>query len=248
MKPELPDNRVIVPISGNINGDDAYVLINQLAPYVWGFKLHPTTIMRMFSLEHVDIFQFCYGAGARVFVDLKGFDIPSEIANMIRDLEAIGVVEIVTLHGLGASDMIEAAVDARKRIKIFPVTILTSMKKQQLQQVMPGIDRDDQIQRLALVSCSCHADGTISSPADLGLFDENPTAYGNDHMIRCTPGVRPLDANVKGDDQDRVVTPAKAAEAGSDLIVVGRPILQAADPVAAAQAIQSEFWTVKQAA
>lgn len=66
-------------------------------------------------------------------------------------------------------------------------------------------------------------------------------------MLRCTPGVRPAHTLVDDDDQHRVLTPAKAAEAGVDLIVVGRPILRAEDPIAAAVAIQDEFWSARAA-
>lgn len=127
MKPELPDNRVIVPLSGPVTGDSCYELINQLGPYVWGFKLHPTTIIRLFREDHTDVLQLCEDAKARIFIDLEGFDIPTEIANMISDIEASAKIDITTVHQSGGTDMVKAAVEAAKRTMIFPVTILTTM-------------------------------------------------------------------------------------------------------------------------
>ena len=226
---DLGKNRVIVPLSGkNMTHERARNLIKQLSPYVWGFKLHPTKIMRLWK-ESLDVVELIKTRQSRIFVDLKGYDIPSEVADMIRDLEAIGV-DLITIHASGAEDMLDAALNERVEALLFAITILTSMKGSQVERTYRS-SAETCITCLAKSAFDRGLDGTVSSAADLKLFGNDPQ-LGVGSMFRLTPGIRWADQEIRGDDQARVVTPADAIRLGSHLVVMGRPILGAEDPVA----------------
>lgn len=173
----------------------------------------------------------------RIFVDLKFFDIPATVAGVIRGLSRWPVT-FATIHGWHAG-MMQAAAEARGGdLRLLAVTVLTSMDGQDLQQMgISGEPADIVVQR-ALSAQASGIDGVIASGLEAGVIR---TACGPDFSIVC-PGIRP--GGPGGDDQKRTVGVAEAFALGADAIVVGRPISKAADPRAAAEAIQSEIPTV----
>lgn len=239
----LGTRRIIVPISGELSADQRMQLIRSLAPEVWGFKLFPSTIIRCLRESRVDLIEEAQKAGARVFIDFKGYDIPSEIAGMVSDYEA-GGVDILTVHISGGRPMLEEVVQKRRSAIILGVTILTSMKDEDVRVVYgtrhQRAVRERKIVEFARLAQEMELDGTVSSPTDLDLIRDDPKV-GNGTMIRCTPGIRPAGSVVAGDDQSRSSTPKAAIRSGSHLFVIGRPITRAADPVAAAIAINKEI-------
>lgn len=171
----------------------------------------------------------------KVFVDLKLFDVPATVARAVARL-AERDIDFVSIHG--NQSLMEAAARARHgRLKLLAVTVLTSLDQGDLDDL--GFDCD--VNALVL-SRACRAleagcDGVVSSGLEVAAL----RTHAPDKLIAVTPGIRPV-ANT--DDQKRVMTPTEAIRAGSDYLVIGRPIRDADDPRAAAEAIQAEIRSV----
>ncbi len=174
-----------------------------------------------------------------VFLDLKLHDIPNTVAQgLISLLELTPRPAIVNVHATGGHAMIEAAARAVDgRAKLIAVTILTSLSSHDLNDAGFESSRStaEHACGLAQLAHSAGADGVVCSPLDLTAIRQ---ACGND-FLTVVPGIRPAGNAVL--DQKRIATPAAARAAGADILVIGRPITQADDPVAAAQAICTEL-------
>ena len=170
----------------------------------------------------------------KIFVDLKFFDIPATIAGVIGGLSRWPVT-LATVHGWHAG-MMQAAAEARQgELRLLAVTVLTSMDGKDLQEMGISGDPADIVVQRALAAQAAGIDGVIASGQEAGLIRQ---ACGAGFSIVC-PGIRP--AGPVCDDQKRTLGVAEAFRRGADAIVVGRPISQAADPRAAAQAIHLEI-------
>lgn len=179
--------------------------------------------------------------GGEVFLDLKFHDIPNTVAMASVEAARMGV-KLFNLHALGGYEMMAKTVEALdkefkrgERAKVLAVTILTSSTEETLRDV--GIEHTvpEMVVRLATLAKRAGIDGVVASPREIPLIRE---ACGNDFLI-VTPGVRPSFAALN--DQMRVMTPAEAVKAGSDYLVIGRPIGDAPDPAAAAELILDEI-------
>ena len=173
------------------------------------------------------------GRGKKVFVDLKFHDVPATVAATLKGLTRYPV-SFCTIHGQH-DGMMRAASQEKGAIKLLAVTVLTSMDRADLRQL--GIDREpsDVVVDRALAARAAGCDGVISSGQEAAALR---AATGPAFLIVC-PGIRP--AGPAGDDQKRTVDVPTAFAAGADHIVVGRPIRQAADPAAAAEALQAQI-------
>jgi orotidine-5'-phosphate decarboxylase len=178
------------------------------------------------------------GRHGPVFCDLKLHDIPQQVSRAAGELAA-GGAWIVTVHASGGAEMVGAAVDGARgenpATVIAGVTVLTSLDVNKLAKVGQGGSLPEQAERLARLALGAGAGGLVCSGAEAARLK----ALGGDAVMVIVPGVRPVGAE-RG-DQARVVTPAAAAASGADLIVVGRPITGAPDPVAAAVRISEEI-------
>ncbi|MGD9861829.1 MAG: orotidine-5'-phosphate decarboxylase [Pseudodonghicola sp.] len=174
--------------------------------------------------------------GKRVFLDMKLFDIGATVEAAVRGLAQFDL-DFLTVHG--DPHVVRAAKEgaAGKDLKILAVTILTSLDRADLDDglMKPGDVADLVVERAAR-AFEAGADGVIASPQEAAAIRALPQAAGR---LIVTPGVRPTGAALG--DQKRVATPASAIAAGADHIVVGRPVWQAPDPRAAAQAIVDEL-------
>ncbi len=174
--------------------------------------------------------------GKRIFLDMKLFDIGATVEAAVRGLAQYDL-DFLTVHG--DPHVVRAAKQgaAGKDLKILAVTILTSLDRGDLDA---GLIKDGAIPDLVVERAArafeAGADGVIASPQEAALIRALPESAGR---LIVTPGVRPAGAALG--DQKRVETPGAAIVAGADHIVVGRPIWQAADPRAAAQAILAEL-------
>jgi orotidine-5'-phosphate decarboxylase len=189
--------------------------------------------------------------GAGIFLDLKFHDIPNTVAGAVLSAAAMTGVQLVNVHALGGKAMLEAAVQAisagvpmgADRPRLLAVTILTSMDQKAMKEV--GISGAPKLRvvKLAQLAKSAGVDGVVASVQEAKAIRK---VCGRDFLI-VTPGVRPKDktAASEKDDQARTATPTEAIRAGADFLVVGRPILAAADPRAAAQAIVEEIGAAK---
>ena len=181
--------------------------------------------------------------GGEIFLDLKFHDIPNTVAKAAIEATRLGV-KMFNVHASGSLEMMRTTEkevrrvcrqEKRRRPIMLAVTVLTSLNQDDLQRV--GVERKvaDQVVRLALLTKEAGMDGVVASPQEVA---DIRVACGRRFVI-VTPGIRPAEAN--RDDQQRVMTPADAVRAGVDYIVVGRPIIEAKDPVAAARAIVADM-------
>lgn len=178
--------------------------------------------------------------GHKVFLDLKLHDIPNTVKKSMRVLSTLGA-DIVNVHASGMCAMMEAAVEGvtrpdGSRPLVIAVTQLTSTSEERMQQeLLIGASLLETVLTYAENAKKSGLDGVVCSPLEAGAIHER---CGSD-FLTVTPGIRFADGDIG--DQVRVTTPEKAKEIGSDYIVVGRPITEAADPVAAWKRCVAEF-------
>ncbi len=181
-----------------------------------------------------ELLQWLRGRGAKVFVDLKFFDIPETVARAVASLSEQGA-QFCTIHGNQA--IMEAAAKAKSHgLKVLAVTALTSLDRGDLDDLGFQCEVEALVLSRARRALAAGCDGVVSS----GLEVSRLRAEAPRELIVVTPGIRPVDNRAES-DQKRVMTPTRALQAGADYLVVGRPIRDAADPRAAAQAIQAEI-------
>jgi orotidine-5'-phosphate decarboxylase len=218
--------------------DQARSLANQLRGSVGGFKVGS----RLFTSHGPSFVEELVARGDRVFLDLKFHDIPNTVAGAIAAATRMGVW-MVNVHAGGGSDMMRAARAAadeeavRSGIQppmVIAVTVLTSMDQEALAATgVPGAVAG-QVQRLALLAQAAALDGVVASPQEIALLRERC----DPRFAIVTPGIRGA-SDAKG-DQHRTATASGALSAGASYIVVGRPIIAAPDPRAAAERIAEE--------
>ena len=189
--------------------------------------------------------------GTGIFLDLKFHDIPNTVAGAVLASAAMPGVQLVNVHALGGTSMMRAAAQAvsagvpmgADRTRLLAVTILTSMDQKAMREVGVGGAPQTRVVKLAKLAQAAGVDGVVASVQEAKAIRK---ACGREFLI-VTPGVRPKTKSVdaKQDDQARTATPREAMKAGADFIVVGRPILAAADPRSAAQEIVEEIAAAK---
>ncbi|HLX14464.1 MAG TPA: orotidine-5'-phosphate decarboxylase [Bradyrhizobium sp.] len=174
-------------------------------------------------------------AGKKVFVDLKLHDIGNTVAGGVESLKALGAT-FLTVHAYPQT--MKAAVEARGddgALKILAVTVLTSYDDSDLAAAGYRMGVPDLVEARARQARALGVDGIVCSPEEAGALRK----IVGGQMSLVTPGIRPVGAATG--DQKRIMTPARAIAAGADYLVVGRPVIEAEDPKAAAQAIQAEI-------
>jgi orotidine-5'-phosphate decarboxylase len=172
----------------------------------------------------------------KVFVDLKFFDIPETVARAVKNLGDRGA-DFCTVHGNQA--IMEAAARARTNgLRVLAVTALTSLDRGDLDDLGFQCDVGTLVLSRARRALAAGCDGVVSSGLEVARLKQEIGSK----LVCVTPGIRPVD-NKAVADQKRVMTPRAAIEAGADYIVVGRPIRDAKDPRAAAEAIHAEIAT-----
>ena len=210
---------------------EARHFIDRLEGQVRFFKLGLELFMAGGIFELVDELRH---RDARVFVDLKFFDVPATVARAVARLAERGAT-FATVHG--NQSMMEAAAAAKgEQLKILAVTALTSLDRGDLDDLGFACDLDALVLSRARRALEAGCDGVVSS----GLEVKRLRQEVDGRLVVVTPGIRPLD-NRETDDQKRIVTPTEALQEGADYLVVGRPIRDAANPAKAAAAIQTEI-------
>ena len=223
------------------SGQRAYELATSLRDVAGGFKVGS----RLFTLEGPALVRRLVDAGTRVFLDLKYHDIPNTVAQAIESAVQSGAW-MINVHASGGTAMMQAAAaagrDAALRLGrpaplLIAVTVLTSMDEAALREI--GVERPvlAQVTALARMTQAAGLHGVVASA------HETPSirAACGDAFTIVTPGIRGASAGVALNDQSRTMGPADAVRAGASYIVVGRPIIGAADPRAAAEAIAEEL-------
>jgi orotidine-5'-phosphate decarboxylase len=178
------------------------------------------------------------GMGFNIFLDLKLHDIPNTVAKAVESLGPLPI-QMLTIHTCGGGEMMRAAKAAQQKtnpdLLLLGVTVLTSTDDAGLREIGVNVSSADQVARLGRLAADSGLSGLVCSPLEVGLLRKTLPAG----VQLITPGIRPASDAVG--DQKRIMTPADAARAGSTYVVVGRPILQAPDPAAAAKAILAEL-------
>lgn len=219
--------------------DQARSFVEKLAGEVGLFKIGK----QLFTHAGPQAVRLIQEAGGEIFLDLKFHDIPNTVAKAAVEATRLGV-RMFNVHASGSLEMMRTTVKEVERVcrrekirrpLMLGVTVLTSLNQDDLQRV--GVERKvaDQVVRLALLTKEAAMDGVVASPHEVA---DIRAACGPSFVI-VTPGIRPADS--QRNDQQRIMTPAEAVRAGVDYIVVGRPILEAPDPVNAARAIVGEM-------
>jgi orotidine-5'-phosphate decarboxylase len=212
--------------------EEALLLVDRLAGLAGMFKVGS----QLFTASGPDLVRALVTRGEKVFLDLKYHDIPNTVAGAVSAACQLGV-SLVDVHALGGKAMMEAAVGAMPAMgtRLLAITVLTSHDAAGLEELGVAGEVTDTVRRLALLAHAAEVDGVVASPQEVPIVRE---ACGQDFLI-VTPGIRP--AGARTGDQARSATPATALKAGADLLVVGRPIIDAPDPAAAARAILREM-------
>ncbi|MGH8144275.1 MAG: orotidine-5'-phosphate decarboxylase [Steroidobacteraceae bacterium] len=208
----------------------ARALVQRLEGAVQFYKLGLELFM---GGGYFDLVDWMAARGHRIFVDLKFFDIPATVAAAVRALRGRGVT-FTTVHGNQA--LMEAAAAAKGDVKVLAVTVLTSLDRGDLDDLGFQCDVEQLVLSRARRALEAGCDGVVSSALEVRRLRESIDR----RLLVVTPGVRPVD-NRPVDDQKRIVSVTQAFQYGADYIVVGRPIRDAADPRAAAEAIQQQI-------
>ena len=218
---------------------EAEDLVQLLTKEVGVFKVGK----QLFLSSGPEVVRMIQRQGAEVFLDLKFHDIPFTVAKAGIEAARLGV-RFFDLHASGSFEMMErthaevARVCRRegiRRPKILAVTVLTSLRRSDLRRVGVADEVEHQVVRLARLARKAGMDGVVASPLEIARIRRE---CGRGFLI-VTPGVRP--GRAQADDQKRVMTPEEAMRAGADYLVLGRPIRDAPDPLAAVREVVAEM-------
>ena len=199
---------------------------------------------QLFTATGSEIVRQIVARGGRVFLDLKFHDIPNTVAAAGIEATRLGV-SIFNVHASGGAEMMKRAAEAvaetatrtgLTKPKVIAVTLLTSLDQTSLEQI--GINNDPRslVARLAGLAGDCGLDGIVASPQEIALIRKT---ISNPAFLIVTPGIR--SSSNPGDDQRRTLTAAEAIRAGADYVVVGRPILNAINPIEQARKFVEEI-------
>ncbi len=225
-KKEALARRIIVALDVD-HRDEALSLIRQLEA-VEIFKVG----LELFTAEGPALLKEMRGMGKEAFLDLKLHDIPNTVAKAVRAATRHGV-RMLTIHASGGREMMARAAQAASseaekkqtaRPLLLAVTVLTSLKSDELQEIGMRPDAGQQVLQLASLARTAGADGVVCSPQEIEMVKSE---QGRDFLV-VAPGIRPAWASAQ--DQKRIMTPSEAIRKGADYIVIGRPIIRAPSP------------------
>ncbi|MDP3901242.1 MAG: orotidine-5'-phosphate decarboxylase [bacterium] len=222
------DSPVIIPLDG-MDRAEALRTASHLSDLAWGFKVNDQLIQEGAKI----VYDLKRLTGARIFADPKLHDIPNTVRNSVRVLRDAGA-DLITVHASGGIEMMQAAAEEMPD-GILAVTVLTSLHddeengNNEIRHIY-GKSLRQTVREMALDAAGAGVRGIVSSAQELDVLNEEPLKK----LLKVTPGIRPEWYQV-ADDQARTMTPREALEQGADLLVIGRPILRADDPLKALQ-------------
>lgn len=232
------DDRLIVALDVD-SFDKMTAMVEKLGDLVSYYKIG----MELYYSAGGKTIQYLHSKGKKIFLDLKLYDIPNTVGRTVASLTRLGV-NMITVHAGGGRAMMKAAVRNAKITadelgaeppKILAVTVLTSFDEDGWKEAGGQLPIQKHVLKLARLADASGADGVIASPKEAALIRKSA---GKDFLI-VTPGIRPVFAQT--DDQRRVATPSQALNNGASMLVIGRPVTQAADPCAACRLILKEI-------
>jgi orotidine-5'-phosphate decarboxylase len=229
----MPDKKIIIALDYD-NAADALAFVAKVSPARCRLKVGK----ELFTTEGPAFVKQLVEQGFDVFLDLKFHDIPNTVAKAVTAAAKLGVW-MVNVHATGGKRMMLAAREAIDKQAHKPlltaVTVLTSMEAQDLHEVGINVSPEEHVTRLAKLTHECGLDGVVCSAQEAAMLR---VLLGNDFAL-VTPGIRPSFA--QQGDQKRVMTPSQAMAAGVSYLVIGRPITQSPDPMAALALIEAEL-------
>jgi orotidine-5'-phosphate decarboxylase len=238
-RPQIdPRERIIVALDVD-SSEKANAVVEELRGDVGAFKIG----LQLFTSAGPDLVRKLTSNGHRIFLDLKFHDIPNTVARAAVETAQLGVW-MFNVHASGGGEMMERTVEEVSKVcesedlvrpKIIAVTVLTSSDNNSLREIGIESEVENQVVKLAQLTAKYGLDGVVASPRESSLIKQT---VSSDFLV-VTPGIRP--ASGTNDDQKRVMTAADAVANGSDYIVIGRPITEAANKREAAQAIVQEI-------
>ncbi len=232
MLPTTPKDRLIVALDYPAAAQ-ALRLVDSLEQTCQWFKVG----MELYYAAGNQIVEQLRNRGFNVFLDLKLHDIPNTVASAIHSVTQAGA-SLLTIHAAGGAAMMSAAAQAAKAPnapRLLAVTVLTSMDAEQLNGIGVSASPADQVLRLGRLAEASGIAGLVCSAEETAMLRKEL----HPNTLLVVPGIRP--AGAAAQDQKRIATPAQAIARGASLLVVGRPITQAANPAAAAEAILEEI-------
>jgi orotidine-5'-phosphate decarboxylase len=210
---------------------EAMRLVERLREQISFFKIG----LQLYTAEGPEIVRAVTASGAKIFLDLKLHDIPNTVARAVESASELGV-QMLTIHLTGGSEMIRAAVAAKKgEMSILGVTVLTSSTQQTLDEIGIEEQLDRHVLRLGNLGVAAGIDGLVASPFETRFLRSEL----GDKIKIVVPGVRPNWSEPS--DQKRFMTPREAIEAGADYLVIGRPIIADPNPKQALSKILEEL-------
>ena len=213
------------------NKKEALGLVEQLRKQISFFKIG----LQLFTAAGPQVVRDTLKSGAKVFLDLKLYDIPNTVAHAIESAAELGV-QMVTVHLSGGEAMVKAALAARKsNLSILGVTVLTSLDGASIRALGISSTIEEQVSRLAKLGIAAGVDGLVVSPHEIEVLRPQ---FGNNIEL-VVPGIRP--AWSETGDQKRIMTPREALESGADYLVIGRPITAHKNPREAVTKILGEL-------
>jgi orotidine-5'-phosphate decarboxylase len=225
--------RIIVPLDVS-SAENAHAVIRRLGGRVGMFKVG----LQLFIASGPDVVRRIRDSGSEIFLDLKLHDIPNTVHHAVSEACRLGV-SLIDVHISGGSEMIASArralPEGHERPRLLGITVLTSLDQADLSELGVESDLSEHVVSLARVGQDAGLDGVVASPLEVSAIKK---ACGPEFIV-VTPGIRP--AGSQAGDQKRVMTPKAALAAGSDFLVIGRPILGSTDPAGAVESIIAEM-------
>lgn len=230
----MTDAKIIVALDF-AEANSAIQLVNQLDPSICKLKVGK----ELFTAAGPQFVEQLINKGFPVFLDLKFHDIPNTVKKACQAASNLGVW-MLNVHASGGSDMMKAALEGVNNSEHNPyliaVTVLTSMSQENLTELGIARSLDEQVTNLALLTQTSGLHGVVCSAMEA---EQLRKVVNNDGFLLVTPGIRPTTASQ--DDQTRIMTPEHALAKGANYLVIGRPITQAKDPLAALQKINTDI-------
>jgi orotidine-5'-phosphate decarboxylase len=237
MPEDNPSGRIIIALDVKTR-KEALSLVQEL-PEAKTFKVGLT----LFASQGPSLLKDIQDLGKNIFLDLKLHDIPHQIAGAVSVAVRLGTY-MMTLHASGGREMMARAAEAaekdasqtgQEKPLLLAVTVLTSLKEEQLREM--GMDErvNEQVLRLARLAEESGMDGVVCSPQEIDIIKGE---FGREFLV-VSPGIRPLWSDAQ--DQKRILTPAEAFKKGVDYMVIGRPVTKAASPPEALRKIIDEL-------
>lgn len=212
----------------------ALAAVDQLTGHVGYFKIG----LELFTREGPGLVEKIRDRGEKIFLDLKLHDIPNTVRGAMRSVCKLGV-DMITVHASGGANMLKAAVEESQSADspplVLAVTALTSLSEKDMSRFGVNGSMEEWVERLAQTACDAGIRGIVASAKELPMLRRKM----DPQLQLVIPGIRPSGSGTQ--DQSRTATPYEAIKSGASYLVVGRPIMKADDPVAAADAITEEI-------